>query len=32
MRFPFIRSLILKTYADALPHTRLITTLAKLNT
>jgi flavin-dependent dehydrogenase len=32
MRFPILRSLILKTYADGLPHTRLITTLAKLAT
>jgi geranylgeranyl reductase family protein len=30
MRLPILRSLILKTYADGLPHTRLITTLAKL--
>jgi geranylgeranyl reductase family protein len=30
MRIPFLRSLILKTYADGLPHTRLITALAKL--
>jgi geranylgeranyl reductase family protein len=32
MRVPILRSLILKTYADGLPHTRLITTLAKLTT
>jgi flavin-dependent dehydrogenase len=32
MRFPFMRSLILKTYADGLPRTRLITALAKLTT
>jgi geranylgeranyl reductase family protein len=32
MRFPFMRSLILKTYADGLPHTRLLTALAKLLT
>jgi flavin-dependent dehydrogenase len=30
MRLPFMRSLILKTYADGLPHTGLITALAKL--
>ena len=30
MRLPFMRSLILKTYADGLPHTSLITALAKL--
>jgi geranylgeranyl reductase family protein len=30
MRIPFLRSLILKTYADGLPHTRLLTALAKL--
>jgi len=30
MRLPFMRSLILKTYADGLPHTTLITALAKL--
>jgi geranylgeranyl reductase family protein len=30
MRIPFMRSLILKTYADGLPHTRLLTALAKL--
>jgi flavin-dependent dehydrogenase len=32
MRTPILRSLILKTYADGLPHTRLISTLAKLFT
>jgi geranylgeranyl reductase family protein len=32
IRLPILRSLILKTYADGLPHTRLITTLAKLTT
>lgn len=32
MRLPFMRSLILKTYADGLPHTRLLTALAKLTT
>jgi geranylgeranyl reductase family protein len=32
MRLPFMRSLILKTYADGLPHTGLITALAKLAT
>jgi len=32
MRLPFMRSLILKTYADGLPHTGLITALAKLTT
>jgi geranylgeranyl reductase family protein len=32
MRFPFMRSLILKTYADGLPHIRLLTALAKLTT
>lgn len=32
MRIPFMRSLILKTYADGLPHTRLLTALAKLTT
>jgi flavin-dependent dehydrogenase len=32
MRTPVLRSLILKTYADGLPHTRLIGTLAKLFT
>ncbi|HSY37659.1 MAG TPA: geranylgeranyl reductase family protein [Acidobacteriaceae bacterium] len=30
MRLPFMRSLILKTYADGLPHTTLLTALAKL--
>ncbi len=30
MKLPFLRSLILKTYADGLPHTRLLTALAKL--
>jgi geranylgeranyl reductase family protein len=30
MRLPFLRSLILKTYADGLPHTRLLTALARL--
>jgi flavin-dependent dehydrogenase len=32
MRLPFMRSLILKTYADGLPHTALLTALAKLTT
>ncbi len=32
MRYPFMRSLILKTYADGLPHTNLIAALAKLTT
>jgi flavin-dependent dehydrogenase len=32
MRLPFLRSLILKTYADGLPHTTLLTALAKLTT
>ena len=32
MRTPFMRSLILKTYADGLPHTSLISALAKLTT
>ncbi len=32
MSFRFMRSLILKSYADGLPHTRLLTTLAKLTT
>jgi geranylgeranyl reductase family protein len=32
MRFPFMRSLVLKTYADGLPHTRLLTALARLTT
>jgi geranylgeranyl reductase family protein len=30
MRLPLLRSLILKTYADGLPHTTLLTALAKL--
>jgi geranylgeranyl reductase family protein len=30
MRLPILRSLILKTYADGLPHTKLLTALAKL--
>ena len=30
MKLPFLRSLILKTYADGLPHRRLLTALAKL--
>ncbi|HZL26934.1 MAG TPA: geranylgeranyl reductase family protein [Acidobacteriaceae bacterium] len=30
MKLPFLRSLILKTYADGLPHTRLLTALARL--
>jgi geranylgeranyl reductase family protein len=30
MRIPVLRSLILKTYADGLPHTRLLTALAKM--
>jgi geranylgeranyl reductase family protein len=30
MRIPALRSLILKTYADGLPHTRLLSALAKL--
>jgi flavin-dependent dehydrogenase len=30
MKLPFLRSLILKTYADGLPHTSLLTALAKL--
>jgi geranylgeranyl reductase family protein len=30
MRIPILRSLILKTYADGLPHTKLLTALAKL--
>jgi geranylgeranyl reductase family protein len=29
MRTPFLRSLVLKTYADGLPHTRLLTSLAR---
>jgi len=32
MRLPFMRSLILKTYADGLPQTGLITALGKLTT
>ena len=32
MRIPMLRSLILKTYADGLPHTKLLTALAKLLT
>jgi hypothetical protein len=32
MRTPILRSLILKTYADGLPHTKLLTTLARLLT
>lgn len=32
MRIPLLRSLILKTYADGLPHTKLLTALAKLTT
>jgi flavin-dependent dehydrogenase len=32
MRTPLLRSLILKTYADGLPHPKLISTLAKLFT
>jgi flavin-dependent dehydrogenase len=32
MRFPLMRSLVLKTYADGLPYTRLLTGLAKLIT
>ncbi len=32
MRLPFMRALILKTYADGLPHTALLTALAKLTT
>jgi geranylgeranyl reductase family protein len=32
MRTPILRSLILKTYADGLPHTRAIATLARLFT
>lgn len=32
MRLPFMRSLILKTYADGLPHTGLLTALAKFTT
>jgi flavin-dependent dehydrogenase len=30
MRIPILRNLILKTYADGIPHTRLLTALAKL--
>jgi geranylgeranyl reductase family protein len=30
MKLPFLRSLVLKTYADGLPHTRLLTALARL--
>jgi len=30
MRLPFLRALILKTYADGLPHIRLLTALGKL--
>jgi hypothetical protein len=30
MRYPILRSLILKTYADGLPHTRLLTALARI--
>jgi geranylgeranyl reductase family protein len=29
MRWPLLRSLVLKTYADGLPHTKLLTALAK---
>jgi flavin-dependent dehydrogenase len=32
MRFPLMRSLVLKTYADGLPYTKLLTGLAKLVT
>jgi flavin-dependent dehydrogenase len=32
MRFPLMRSLILKTYADGLPYTKLLTAVAKLLT
>ena len=32
MRMPVLRSLILKTYADGLPHTRMIAAMAKLLT
>ena len=32
MRYPILRSLILKTYAEGLPHTKLLTALAKLVT
>ena len=30
MRMPLLRSLVLKTYADGLPHTKLLATLARL--
>jgi hypothetical protein len=30
MRIPILRNLILKTYADGIPHTRLLTALARL--
>jgi geranylgeranyl reductase family protein len=30
MRMPLLRSLVLKTYADGLPHTKLLTVLARL--
>jgi geranylgeranyl reductase family protein len=30
MRIPLLRSLILKTYADGIPHTKLLTALARL--
>jgi len=30
MRTPLLRSLVLKTYADGVPHTKLLTTLARL--
>lgn len=30
MRIPILRGLILKTYADGLPHTRLLTAISKL--
>ncbi len=30
MRLPFLRSLVLKTYADGVPHIRLLTALGKL--
>jgi geranylgeranyl reductase family protein len=32
MRIPLLRSLIMKTYADGLPHTRMIAAMAKLLT
>jgi flavin-dependent dehydrogenase len=32
MRFPMMRSLVLKTYADGLPYTKLLTAVAKLVT